>query len=105
MNKKKVNWSSLLALDFWFAVIVFGILLNLIVKYAPIGYEKLFGVNDIEKCADISYKKASGNRVKPILKENLKTKLNSDSSYRILFANCEDLKNKNPETFKGIIGN
>ena len=54
MNKKKVNWASLLALDFWFAVIVFGILLNLIVKYAPIGYEKLFGVNDIEKCADIS---------------------------------------------------
>jgi hypothetical protein len=42
----------------------------------------------------------SGNRVKPILKENLKTKLNSDWAYREIFANCEELKIKNPETFK-----
>lgn len=82
---------------YWYWIVIIILSALLIYEY---GYKKYFVKNDIEICADIFYTKMSGNRVKPILKENLKTKLNSDWAYREIFANCEELKIKNPETFK-----
>ena len=47
---KKESWASILQLDFWIAVIIFGVLLNLIIYflgYAPVLYKKIVGVSDI----------------------------------------------------------
>lgn len=109
---KKESWANILQLDFWIAVIIFGVLLNLIIYflgYAPVLYKKIVGVSDIEQCSDQRYlHKASledrsynFEKNKKILKEQtLEEKFSKHFLYSSYFKECEIEKKQAPDTFK-----
>lgn len=92
MSKNK--FLPFIDLSFWFAVIVFGIILNLIVVYGPVILDNFFGKNALEKCADQRYGPGLS-----ILGDDLKKKVKS-SHYHDLYQSCEREQKTTPSTFK-----